>query len=326
MTVLNDIWRFLVQRKLWPVAVLLVAAAAAVPTLLSKDPVAPAVPAVAAVKSDESTLTTQPIVALASNGDRSERRRVLGSQKDPFTPNATPTPTPTPASSPTTSGDTNTPGGGASAPVTAPGSVTPGFTTPLAPVTPKKTYELFELTVRFGDATSDTQPPRRDVKRLRALPSAEEPVLIYLGVLKDNKTVVFMVDSGVVAQGDGTCRPSRTVCETIQLKQGETEFFDVPVEPTDGSETTAAPESTSSVQYQLDVIKIRKTTTSSAKTASKSIARVSKSGRKILRARIMGDGPIRYRYNHSTGRLEKLSHKAYKAAVANAARVARAGF
>ena len=31
MSVLNDTWRFLVQRRLWPVAILLIAAAAAVP-------------------------------------------------------------------------------------------------------------------------------------------------------------------------------------------------------------------------------------------------------------------------------------------------------
>ena len=149
-------------------------------------------------------------------------------------------------------------------------------------------------------------------------------MLIYLGVLKDQKTAVFIVDSGVVAQGDGTCRPSRTVCETIRLKEGETEFLDVPAESTAG--TPAAPDATPTAQYQLDVVKIRKTTTTSAKKASKSLARVSKSGRKILRARILGDGPLHYRYDPKTGRVEKLSRKAYKAVVAKAARSARAGF
>ena len=38
MSVINDTWRFLVQRRLWPVAILLVAAAVAVPMLLAKDP------------------------------------------------------------------------------------------------------------------------------------------------------------------------------------------------------------------------------------------------------------------------------------------------
>ena len=43
VSILNDTWRFLVQRRLWPVAILLLAAAVAVPMLLSEDP-APAPP------------------------------------------------------------------------------------------------------------------------------------------------------------------------------------------------------------------------------------------------------------------------------------------
>ncbi len=74
------------------------------------------------------------------------------------------------------------------------------------------------------------------------------------------------------------------------------------------------------------MIKIRKKTTTSAKTAKASLARVSRSGRKILKARIAGDGPLRYSYNARTGRLEKLSHKAFKAIVAKAAHAARAHF
>jgi len=190
----------------------------------------------------------------------------------------------------------------------------------MAPVTPKKKYELYELSVRFG-ASADTAPARRDVKRLEALPSADEPVLIYLGVLKDNKTAVFMVDSGVLAQGDGSCKPSRSTCETIELKEGETEFFDVPSESADGST-----DSTSSAQYELDVLKIRKTVTTSAKKADAGLARVSTSGRKILRARIAGDGPLRYRYDAHSGKLRKLSAKAYKAKVAEVAKAAKAHF
>ena len=53
---------------------------------------------------------------------------------------------------------------------------------------------------------------------------------------------------------------------------------------------------------------------------------MSKSGHKILKARIAGDGPLRYQYNRRTGRLEKLSHKAYRSIVARAARAARAHF
>jgi hypothetical protein len=321
MSVLNDTWRFLAQRRLWPVAILLIAAAAAVPMLLSEDPPPPvAAPAVAVKADKDAVLAEEPIVTAAADGDRSGRRHVLGSRKDPFKPQATPTPAPKPKSvkvadtgAPTTPPTT----GGGSSPTTG-ASPAPVTGTPVIPA-PKKKYELYELTVRFG-ASDANRPPRKDVKRLQALPSNDEPVLIYLGVLDDEKTAVFLVDSGVVAQGDGTCRPSRTTCETIRIREGETEFFDVPDDSgevaTDGS----------GQQYELDVVKIHKTTTTDAKKASKARASVSKQGRMILRARVAGDGPLRYRYDAKTGRLQKLSKKAYKAVVAKAARAARAHF
>ena len=332
MSVLNDTWRFLVERRLWPVAILLLAAAAAVPMLLSEDPPPPAAAAPVAVKADkDAVLAEDPIVTEAADGDRSGRRHVLGSPKDPFKPQATPTPTPTPqpatqATAPTTTstgastGSTTTTSGG-SAPTTG-ASPAPATGGPVLPSPKKKTYELYELTVRFG-ASDGNRPPRKDVKRLQALPSNDEPVLIYLGVLDDKKTAVFMLDSGVVAQGDGTCRPSRTTCETIHIREGETEFFDVPSDSGTGTTTTG---DTSGQQYELDVLKIRKTTTTDARKAQKAMARVSTKGRMILRARIAGDGPLRYRYDAKSGRLHKLSKKAYKAVVAKAARAARAHF
>jgi hypothetical protein len=325
MSVITDTWRFLLQRRLWPVAVLLIAAAVAVPKLLASEPAAAPAPPAAEVKSDSAAvLATEPIVARAGDADRSGRRHVLGASKDPFKPQVTPTPTPAPATVTSTATTPVTGAGGGSSGGSSAGSTTPaapGTRAPTTPAKPKKKYELNELTVRFGPSDqTGAGPPRKDVKRLQALPSNDLPVLIYLGVLADKKTAVFLLDSGIVAQGDGTCRPSRTSCETIELRAGETEFLDVPAD--DSGDATAAP----AAQYQLDVLKIRRTTTTSAKKASKSLARVSKSGRKIVRARIAGDGPLRYHYNSKTGRLEKLSHKAYKAVVAKAARAARAHF
>jgi hypothetical protein len=319
MSVLNDTWRFLVQRRLWPVAILLIVAAVAVPMLLGKDPVPQAAAPTVAVKADKSSdavLAEDPIVTEASDGDRSGRRKVLGSRKDPFKPKATPAPTPKPAkiadpAAPiTTTGSPATTGGDTSTGA----SPLPTGTTPVTPK--KKSYELYELSVRFGSSTAG-RPPRKDVKRLQALPSNSNPVLIYLGVLKDKKTAVFLLDSGVVAQGDGECHPSRNQCETIQIHAGETEFFDVP---------DANGQVGSGAQYELDVLKLHKTTTTDAKKASKARASVSKKGRMILRARVAGDGPLRYRYDAKTGRLERLSKKAYKAIVSKAAHAARAHF
>lgn len=313
MSVINDTWRFLVGRRLWPVAILLVAAAVAVPMLLAKDPApAPAEAPTVAVKADkDAVLAEDPIVTQASDGDRSGRRQVLGSRKDPFKPKATPTPTPKPEAAakaqPGGSGSTGASTGAAGGDTPSTGaSPAPDTTTPVVPK--KKKYELYELSVRFGDSSG--QPPHKRVKRLQALPSNSNPVLIYLGVLDDKKTAVFLLDSGVVAEGDGDCKPSRAQCETIQIREGETEFFDVP----------------GGAQYELDVLKIHKSTTTDAKQAKKARAAVSPKGRMILRARVAGDGPLRYRYDAKTGRLQKLSKKAYKAVVAKAARAARAHF
>jgi hypothetical protein len=312
MSVLNNTWRYLVQRKLWPVAVLLLAALVAVPMLMAKAPEPAAAPPVVATKSSQSTLATEPIVALAGPGDRAKRRHVLGSSKNPFKPAVLPKPVKVPkaATAAPKQAATETPSSGGSTPPNV--GVTP-ITPPTGTTTPNKRFEMFELTVRFGASSADAELPRSDLKRLEALPSADLPVLVYLGVLDDEKTAVFLVDSGVVAQGDGACKPSRTSCETIHLKAGETEFFDV--EGDDGLQTA---------QYQLDLVKIRHKSTTSAKKAKRSYARVSKAGKKIVRARIAGDGPLRLRYDSKSGRLHKLTSKAYKAALSRAATVARA--
>jgi hypothetical protein len=322
MSVINDTWRFLVGRRLWPVAILLVAAAVAVPMLLAKDPApAPAEAPTVAVKADkDAVLAEDPIVTQASDGDRSGRRQVLGSRKDPFKPKVTPTPTPKPETAATVdTGASTGPSTGAATGGETPStgaSPAPDTTTPVVPK--KKKYELYELSVRFG--VSSGQPPHKRVKRLQALPSNSNPVLIYLGVLDDKKTAVFLLDSGVVAQGDGDCKPSRAQCETIQVREGDTEFFDVGAT---GDDSTGA---ASGSQYELDVLKIHKSTTTDAKKAKKARTSVSPKGRMILRARVAGDGPLRYRYDAKTGRLQKLSKKAYKAVVAKAARAARAHF
>ena len=63
-------------------------------------------------------------------------------------------------------------------------------------------------------------------------------MLIYLGVLKDGKIAVFLVDKGVTAVGDGAAADP-TQCETLRLRAGETEFFDVVDEA--GAVTDAVP-------------------------------------------------------------------------------------
>jgi hypothetical protein len=305
MSAITNVWRQLVQRRLWPVAILLIAALAAVPLALAQepDPAAPA-PAVAAADSGESALAVQPIVARASAADRAKRRAVLGSRKNPFgLPReqvAAGSATPGDSNGSTTAQEpTSTSQGGGTSPASG---GTPSVTGPAGvPAPAPTTYAMQELTVRFGDASADTLE-RTSLERLQPLPSAEDPVLIYLGVLADGKTAVFLLDHGVSAVGDGDCRPSPEECETMRLRAGETEFLDV----TDDTGAVA--------QYQLDLVKIHKTSTTSAAQAQAS----SKAGRRLLEARVSADGPTGYRWDAAAGTLVRRGDRALRATVAGA--------
>jgi len=140
----------------------------------------------------------------------------------------------------------SSPSSGGSVPPT---TSTPTPVTPVEPTPAPKKYALHEITVRFGGAEDSK---RQSVKRLQALPSEQEPVLIYMGVLKDGKTAVFLVGDGVDPVGDGECKPTPQQCETIRLRAGETEFLDVKDEA--GVVTD---------EFQLDLIKIHGGRTSS---------------------------------------------------------------
>jgi hypothetical protein len=283
MSPVTNVWRQLVQRRLWPVAILLIAALAAVPMMLAKDP-EPAVSPPPAAPDTTSELATTPIVTQATPADRAKRRKVLGAKKNPFATAKRKDPAsaledtegPVVVKTPTgekSGGDTGSSAGGDTSGGSAPstGAPAPTTTTPAAPAPAPRKYAHEELTVRFGGAED---AKRRSVQRLQALPSAELPVLIYLGVLKDGKTAVFLVDGGVTPVGDGECKPSPDNCETIRLREGETEFLDVKDEAGNVAQ-----------QYQLDLIKIHNSSKASASKAGKSrTASTSRLRRSELRA------------------------------------------
>jgi hypothetical protein len=264
-----------------------------------------------------------PVVSLVADGERAQRRRVLGASKNPFQParapkaEATATPGATATQTQTTGATEDKPAGTGGSPVTVDGGQ-PAVTTPGVPVAPgpeaapKPKYELYSLTVRFGASESESLD-KLNLPRLKALPSAEDPVLVYLGPGKDAKTAIFMVDEAVEAQGDASCKPSPSNCETIHMHVGDTEFLDVTDE--NGNVTD---------QYQLDLLKIKTSTTADAAKAAKVRAAASKSGRRVLRARQAAAGPLHYRYDAKSGTVRKIGARAFKALAAKSARTALA--
>lgn len=249
MNVLTTTWRQLVRRRLWPVALLLLAAVAAVPVLLAHEPepvVSQPAPAQTA-KADDGL--AEPIVAKIASEDRGRRRRVLGARKNPFEPAPVKHPKKSRATKVTqptgtkVTGGTSAPTPTTSTPIAGPAPVAP--TIPVAPAPKKKTYAKGSLIVRFGDPTA--QLTRMNVKKLEPLPDDKDPLLVYMGLTKHGKKAIFLVDETVDVTGDATCQPHPSNCETIELAKGETEFLDV-VDPDTGEV---------SAQYELDLVDIK---------------------------------------------------------------------
>jgi hypothetical protein len=262
MNALTTTWRQLVRRRLWPVALLLLAALAAVPVLLAREPEAPAPIEPLAVNVEADDTIAEPVVAKLTPEDRSRRRRVLGVRKDPFSP------------APVKKAKVDD----APKDQTAPGASDPGSspTTPAGPQTggepaPKPTfYSPGTIVVRFGSTDGDLQ--RFPVQKFEPLPDDELPLLVYMGLTKNGKKAKFLVDASVEVDGDGVCKPHPSVCETIELAVGETEFLDVinpePAEDAEDEGTEESEETEESedaelepeviAQFQLDLVDIKR--------------------------------------------------------------------
>jgi hypothetical protein len=241
MNAVTSIWREMMRRRLWPVAVLLVAALVAIPVLLARDaePVAAPLEAVPAVTANADDTIAEPVVAKAEASDRGRRKRVLGARKDPFEPAPVKAPKKAKAADaqPDVQPKADTTGGGP----TAPSGGAP------APTPKPKVYPADSLIVRWGDAASGSLV-KQVLRKGEPLPEDVFPLIVYLGLTDNGKKAEFLVDDALEVTGDGTCRPHPSNCETIELAAGETEFFDV-AEPETG-EIIAS--------FQLDLVTINR--------------------------------------------------------------------
>lgn len=239
-----DLW----DQRLWPLAVLLVAAIAAVPVLLGgpgepADPVTP--PAAAAVAATPASLGGA--ITAAQPGLPGARRRA-GALRDPFArKRIPPRPLADTPRDPGATGGTEAPGTSLPdldlppldlPPLDLPPSGGPSLDPPAG--APKEEVDL--VTVRVGRAGDVSL--RRDVEQRTPLPSVADPFLVFLGNKPDGASAQFLVSDVAVPTGDGTCRPSPQVCEEIVMQAGDVEFFDV-----------TQPDGTV-VQYQLEVVTV----------------------------------------------------------------------
>jgi hypothetical protein len=294
MSFLKNVLHDLVEKRLWPVAIALVVALIAVPIALGGSDDNAAGTDVAAVPATTTNglanhrdVAREDVVSLEEQAAGKVQR--AGKVRDPFVQHHQPkkiddtvtaavsaAKSIADALSGATSGSTTT----SATPTTTTDSSTTTTKTDTTPAETKKTTstaaDTYRVKLKFGEAGAEKTFD--DVARLTPLPSSDNPFFVYLGLKSDQKTAIFLIDADAVPSGDGTCSPSPEDCEQVELKAGETEFFDLQ------SGTAGL------VQYQLDMVSISKVKASTTAKAARSHARESKAGREYIR-QVVADDP-----------------------------------
>ena len=273
---LKRIARDLVDKKLWPVAALLLVALVAVPMLIggsseqAPSPVALAGPAAGAPAS--KSLVT--VVDEAADDKDSRPGRAIDPIYDPPAPPSADTGSGSGAGD-SAGGSAGTGGSAGGAAEQAPSSgggasparEAPAQTTP--PVRDVATSVYYRTEVRWYEHKPAKSRP---ITRLTPFGGLADPAAIYLGVTKSSSSyAVFLLGPNATSDGEAECEDD-TDCRVIGLKAGQTQI--VTVQPADGGEAR---------RYVLDVVAVR-TIAADAPTARKMRLRVHADGRDVLRA------------------------------------------
>jgi hypothetical protein len=282
MSFLNNVIRDLVEKRLWPVAIALIAALVAVPIVLGgkSDTSTPSADVASATAANVApTSSNAEVVSLEEQAAGKVQR--AGKVRNPFIQHHQPKPTST-AAAETTAPSVTAPSGGSSGTTggdSTAGNGSPGTTTPATGGAPVKTPAPSKYTyrVKFSFGEAGAQKSYENVARLTPLPSADNPFFVYLGLQADQKHVVFLISADAEVEGDASCLPSKDDCQQIVLEAGDTEFLQLQ------SGTAGV------VEYQLDLTSITKVKASTKASAAKAHTRESKAGRDYIRQLVADD-------------------------------------
>ncbi len=204
---------------------------------------------------------------------------------------------------------------GSGKPTSSAGGTAPATT--FKPIAPSKRVVIhFHTTAQFGvvpgPAEGAPPPPAqlqtfKDMAIDEPLPGKDNSQLVYLGVvLKTGKDAVFGLTGEAIVHGSATCKPSPTQCRAIELGIGQSETLEV-------FSPTGQP-----VTYELKLLSITKSVSSTASTARAHVAAnaKSKAGRALLRRAGLSTLPG-LRYSSRQGGLVSVGHRTFRAHAAS---------
>ena len=229
MTFLLDLWHDLREKRLWPVAVGLLAAALAIPAIMLKPAEEVPQPVIAANADAAEEIPAVEVDESAPAGSKLE----TFSQRNPFRPLSDlekEDTGSTPASSGKSSGSKPSSAGasagssagsskdssGSSSPGSSGSSGSGGSSDPVIdPDGPSVQWFRYTADLKFGAPGS--LKTMKDVPALTLLPNDESPAIVFMGVSEDAKSAIFFIaDPAFTATGEGECNDEKN-CRFVKL-------------------------------------------------------------------------------------------------------------
>lgn len=257
-----DLWMDLREKRLAPLAILLLAAIVAVPLVLANDE-APAPPP-PQTSTTATAASTAPVIKSEADANPADSKLQTFTPRDPFEPTVTAAPATGTGGS--TGGTTTSSGGGESTGSTTPSTESGGGggTTGTEPSTGTGTTPggtgnttgetrttLFTYTVDLRFGRGGEMKAYKNVRRLELIPDQDNPKTVFLGVTTTGKTAVFLVDANIGVDTTGRCRPSADECSFLYLR---------PDDEHDQAQLTDA----DGTLYHLRLLKIKRVSVSSS--------------------------------------------------------------
>jgi len=292
LTPLRSVARDLVDKRLWPIAILLLAALVAVPLLIgsgSSDAPQPAPAATVKPATQDAAGSIVKVVGPAVTGKDDRPGKLDDPFYDPPEPETAKSSSAATSTATKSTESTAAPASGAKEPATPP---TPPADKPQAdpdpqpqPLAPKVEATYYRTEVRVYETD---RSKRRAITRLSPLrdPSGPSgPVAVYLGVAAGGDYAIFLLAPNTTSRGEAECGED---CRIIGLKAGRSQVIDVRL----GDGGTR--------RLHLDVVSVKRVEADSEAAAARARRHEHPDGREALiemiqdRPTAEAIGPLRY--------------------------------